>query len=148
LLKEPPKNHLLAADITQFNKKSITLLGYLVTVKQTRTSNGLRMNFGTFLDREGYFFDTTHFPQVAEQFPFRGRGVYEVTGLVSEEFGFYSLEVTHMKKCDLKPDPRYMDVRTSTRNRNLGKLNNEERERSLEKQEAERKEIFERKALI
>lgn len=145
LLKEPPQNNLLANDMEQFNKKTITLWGYLVTVKQTRTSNGFRMNFGTFLDRDGYFFDTTHFPQVAEQFPFRGRGVYEVTGLVAEEFGFYSIEVTQMKKCELQPDPRYSDVRTTTRNHNLGKLNNEERERSLEKREAERKEFFSKK---
>jgi hypothetical protein len=73
------------------------------------------MHFGTFLDRDGYFFDTVHFPRVAEQFPFRGRGVYQVKGKVSEEFGSYSIEVAWMEKCNLVPDPRYSDVRTTTR---------------------------------
>ena len=67
------------------------------------------MNFGTFLDREGYFFDTTHFPDIAAAFPFRGKGVYVVTGKVVEEFGFYSIEVTAMQKEPLIEDPRYSE---------------------------------------
>lgn len=87
----------------------ITLLGYLVTAKNTATSKGARMYFGTFLDREGQVFDTTHFPLVAAQYPFRGSGVYRVVGRVVEEFGFYSIEVTTMKKEAYIPDPRYAE---------------------------------------
>ena len=36
------------------------------------------MQFGTWLDRDGYFIDSTHFPPVAAKYPFRGRGVYEL----------------------------------------------------------------------
>ena len=56
--------------------------------------------FATFLDREGYFFDTTHFPKVVEAFPFRGRGVYRIRGKVDEEFGFCSMVVTAMFKLE------------------------------------------------
>lgn len=115
LLETPLNNTLLAADLPNHINRIVSLHGYLVTVKVTKTSNGKRMNFGNFLDRDGYFFDTVHFPQAAEQFPFRGRGVYIVTGKVSEEFGCYSIEVSRMEKAPLVPDPRYSDIRTSNK---------------------------------
>lgn len=119
LLEEPPQNPLLANDLPGYNNREITLYGYLVTTKVTKTSNGKRMHFGNFLDRDGYFFDTVHFPQVAERYPFRGRGVYIVTGKVSEEFGCYSIEVTSMEKAVMISDPRYSDLRTTSKFRSL-----------------------------
>jgi len=74
------------------------MYGYLVAIKNTGTSNGKRMNFGTFIDREGQFIDTVHFPPSAAKYPFRGRGVYRLVGKVVEEFDFYSLEVDRMEK--------------------------------------------------
>jgi DNA polymerase-3 subunit alpha len=56
------------------------------------------MNFGTFLDRQGDFFDSVHFPDVAKRFPFLGKGFYSVQGKVVEEFGFPMVEVIFMKK--------------------------------------------------
>jgi DNA polymerase-3 subunit alpha len=56
------------------------------------------MNFGTFIDREGRFIDTVHFPQSASKYPFRGRGVYKLKGKVVEEFDFHSIEVAEMEK--------------------------------------------------
>ena len=70
----------------------------MVTRKSTRTKRGDAMAFGTFLDKEGKWIDTTHFPNVLAQFPFYGRACYLITGKVVEEFGFYSLEVTKMQK--------------------------------------------------
>lgn len=89
--------------------KTITLHGYLVTVKDTRTTNGDRMHFGTFIDHQGFFIDTVHFPPVARAYPFRGKGVYCITGKVAEEFGYLSLEVQQMQKMDMQPDPRYLE---------------------------------------
>jgi DNA polymerase III alpha subunit len=80
--------------------KLISIVGYLVTRKSTRTKKGDAMAFGTFLDREGKWIDTTHFPNVLKQFPFYGRACYLITGKVVEEFGFYSLDVTEMKRLD------------------------------------------------
>jgi len=107
LLSEIMLEKVLAQDLAQFAGKELCIWGYLVTVKDTRTSKGERMNFGTFLDYEGNFFDTVHFPDVAKAFPFRGKGVYAVSGTVCEEFGFYSIEVKHMRKINLIEDPRY-----------------------------------------
>jgi DNA polymerase-3 subunit alpha len=91
----------------QYCNKRFSILGYLITVKDTATKGGKRMNFGTFIDREGHFVDTTHFPNVARDYPFRGRGVYMIIGKVVEEFGFYSIEVTRMDKLSYITDPRF-----------------------------------------
>ena len=100
---------LSANDLPKTLNEVITIIGYLITVKHTKTSKGDRMNFGTFIDLKGQFLDTTHFPQVAAKFPFTGKGVYLITGKVVEEFGFYSLEVVEMKKLVYIPDPRFKE---------------------------------------
>ncbi len=80
--------------------KIISIVGYTVTRKSTRTRKGDAMAFGTFLDKEGKWIDTTHFPNALTQFPFYGRACYLITGKVVEEFGFYSLDVTAMERLD------------------------------------------------
>ncbi len=57
-------------------------------------------------DVDGDFFDTTHFPQSLQQYPFRGYGLYAVKGKIVEEFGHPSIEVDKMVKLPLRPDPR------------------------------------------
>ncbi len=109
LLENRPKNNLLAKHMERYLGKTITIWGYLVTIKITRTVKREQMNFGTFLDQEGEFIDTTHFPDVSKNYPFRGRGVYAITGVVVEEFGFYSIEVIQMHKEAMIEDPRYSE---------------------------------------
>lgn len=109
ILQKRPQNKLMAKDLELHLGRVITIWGYLVTIKPTSTIKKERMNFGTFLDQEGHFFDTTHFPNVAKAYPFRGKGVYEVTGKVVEEFGFYSIEVITMVKEPMIEDPRYSE---------------------------------------
>lgn len=104
---EEQTSPLLARHMPEYCNKFFSILGYLITVKDTATKGGKRMNFGTFIDREGQFVDTTHFPNVARDYPFRGRGVYMITGKVVEEFGFYSIEVTCMNKLSYITDPRF-----------------------------------------
>ena len=65
------------------------------------------MQFGTFLDVQGNFFDTVHFPDSLQQYRFKGSGVYLLLGKIVEEFGFPSLEVEKMAKMPNKKDPRY-----------------------------------------
>jgi DNA polymerase-3 subunit alpha len=67
------------------------------------------MHFGTFLDYEGYFIDTVHFPPVATNFPFRGKGVYQITGKILEEFDCVNIEVISMYKLAVIEDPRYSE---------------------------------------
>ncbi|MBT8303715.1 MAG: DNA polymerase III subunit alpha [Bacteroidia bacterium] len=109
LLKEDTGGNYLAAHFKEFVNKKLSLIGYLVSVKNTSTHKGDHMYFGTFLDREGQWVDTVHFPPVAKKFPFRGRGVYFLTGKVINEFGFLSLEVNSMRKCDYIEDPRFVE---------------------------------------
>ncbi|CAM1367579.1 DNA-directed DNA polymerase [Tenacibaculum litopenaei] len=105
--------------------KNIAIEGYLVTVKKTRTSNGKTMFFGTFLDREGHFIDSVHFPPIAAQYPFRGKGIYRLRGKVIEEFDCISIEITHMERMAIIEDPRYADSRKAQRPRPKKILTNE-----------------------
>lgn len=100
LIRNAPPVNTVAADLEKNIGKEISIIGYHVTTKRTSTKRGDSMGFGTFLDREGYFIDTTHFPKIYEQFPFRGRGCYLIKGKVAEEFGFCSLDVTEMYLLD------------------------------------------------
>lgn len=109
LLEREPKSNFTAKSFSAYINKIITVYGYLVTIKTTSTSGKKRMNFGTFLDTEGQFIDTVHFPPVAAKYPFRGRGVYAITGKVISEFGFLSIEVIKMIKQNYIPDPRYTE---------------------------------------
>ncbi len=59
---------------------------------------GEAMHFGTFYDYNGDVFDTVHFPDIANRYPFRGRGFYEIKGKVVEDFGVFMIEVTFMNK--------------------------------------------------
>ena len=99
----PPGGKINLQSVAQFKShlgKIISIEGYLVTRKPTRTKRGEEMGFGTFLDREGNWIDTVHFPQIYKAFPFRSGGCYLITGKVVEEFDFYSLDVTEMQKLE------------------------------------------------
>ncbi|MEM9328688.1 MAG: DNA polymerase III subunit alpha [Bacteroidota bacterium] len=82
--------------------RPVEMVGYLVTTKDTSTKDGKRMHFGTFYDKEGAVFDSVHFPPVAKQFPFRGRGFYRIRGKVVEDFSYPMLEATWMDKLAIK----------------------------------------------
>lgn len=113
LLKEEVSITMKVTDLPNYLNKEITILGYLITIKNTGTTSGKKMHFGTFIDLEGNFIDTVHFPPVASKYPFRGRGIYRLTGKVVEEFDFFTIEVTAMHKEDWIDDPRYFDNNSS-----------------------------------
>jgi len=87
--------------------KEVRMVGYLVTRKEVWTKTNKLMNFGTWLDDEGRFFDTTHFPQCLQQYPFTGPGCYLILGKVVAEFNFPSLEVKKMARLETVQDPRF-----------------------------------------
>ena len=91
-----------AADFKNYPGKIISIIGYSVTRKRTSTKKGEEMCFGTFLDIDGRWIDTTHFPDVLKKYPFRGKGCYRITGKVVEEFGFFSLDVTAMERLEFR----------------------------------------------
>jgi DNA-directed DNA polymerase III PolC len=98
LLGDQPGQFFCMHDLMAHVGKRIDITGYLVATKKTHTKHGETMCFGTFLDKQGFFFDTTHFPKIAYQFPFQGKGCYLLAGKVTEEFGYPSIEVEQMKK--------------------------------------------------
>ncbi|MGF1557206.1 MAG: DNA polymerase III subunit alpha, partial [Paucihalobacter sp.] len=102
LISKLRANHLEA-----LLEKMVVIDGYLVTAKPTKTSDRKPMFFGTFLDADGYFIDTVHFPPVAAKYPFRGKGVYRITGVVKEEFDCMTIEVSKMERLAVMEDPRY-----------------------------------------
>ena len=87
--------------------RMVTMTGYYVTRKDVRTVKNELMHFGTWLDRDGHFFDTVHFPNFLKNSPFRGKGVYRIEGKVVEEYGFPSVEVVKMEKMAFRGDERY-----------------------------------------
>ena len=97
----------LAKDLANNIGKNTMMLGYYVNRKHVTTSTGKHMNFGTWLDREGRFFDTTHFPPSLARYPFKGRGLYKIRGKIVVDFGFPSLEVDWMEKIPYVKDERY-----------------------------------------
>ena len=65
------------------------------------------MNFGTFLDVNGAFFDVVNFPDSLKKYPYKGKGVYLLLGEITEEMGFPGMTVEKMVRMPYKPDPRY-----------------------------------------
>lgn len=109
LLLNPSQNNMRVKKLYEHIGKIINIEGYLITVKTTTTSNRKQMYFGTFIDRDGDFIDTVHFPIVAKEYRFRGKGIYSVTGKVVEEFDCISIEVIKMQHLAIIEDPRYSD---------------------------------------
>jgi DNA polymerase-3 subunit alpha len=98
LLETALPSNLKASQLPGIVGKTIEIVGYLVHRKPTRTSNGKIMYFGTWLDMEGEWLDTVHFPDANNSNPFSGPGCYLIRGKVVEEYGFYSLETQWMKR--------------------------------------------------
>jgi DNA-directed DNA polymerase III PolC len=107
MLETSFRGEVTARRMGEFTGKRIRMVGHLVTVKYIKTIKNDWMNFGSFIDADGNFFDTTHFAQSLEKYPFKGSGTYLILGKVVEEFGFPSLEVEKMAKLPVKPDKRY-----------------------------------------
>lgn len=102
LLKETTPCKTKAQEIFNYLNKKISIVGYLVTVKNTRTTKGQLMQFGTFVDCEGDWIDTVHFPSTVSQYPFKGKGCYFIFGKVVEEFGYATIEVSKMERMDYR----------------------------------------------
>lgn len=98
LLRQQIPSNLKALQLPDFINKEVSIVGYLVNVKNTPTSKGQRMCFGTFIDLDGNWIDTVHFPDSARQFPFTGNGCYHIKGTVTVEYDFLSIDVNYLKR--------------------------------------------------
>jgi DNA-directed DNA polymerase III PolC len=98
LIKTSFRGDHLSKDLLSFAGKTVRLMGNFVNERVVYTKKGYRMAFGTFIDYEGGFFDTVHFPEVYSKYRFEGIGVYLIKGKITEEFGFPMLQVEKMGK--------------------------------------------------
>jgi DNA polymerase-3 subunit alpha len=98
LLRDEIPVRFLAKDFPAYINKVVSIVGYFITKKNTRTSKGESMHFGTFIDLEGNWIDTVHFPPSAKKYPFTGPGCYLIKGKVVEEYDFISIEVNEMHR--------------------------------------------------
>lgn len=112
LLAYPLPSHTLAAEMPSKFSAVVEMYGYLVTIKNSKTASGTVMNFGTLIDKNGDTIDTVHFPESVRKYPFFGKGVYFLKGRITEEFGYYCLEVGEMRKIPFKEDVRFEELNT------------------------------------
>ncbi len=109
LLQTSFRGEVFAHNLQTMTGRMVRMVGQLVTTKYVRTVKGEIMQFGTFIDVHGEFFDTVHFPDSLRNYGFKGYAVYLILGKVVSEFGFPSVEVEKMAKLAIRPDPRYSD---------------------------------------
>jgi DNA-directed DNA polymerase III PolC len=102
IVDDEPNNYTMANTLPQLLGKTVQVLGYLVTTKPVHTVNKEYMCFGTFLDVQGNWVDTVHFPDSHAKYPIQGRGFYKMQGRVVQEFGVVGLEVHQLKKIGIK----------------------------------------------
>ena len=107
LLETKDLGQIVARQMKAAMGRVVTMVGYYVTRKHVTTVNRKHMSFGTWIDVEGKYFDTTHFPPSMARYPFKGKGCYRVTGRIVEDFEFPSMEVIKMEKLPFIKDERY-----------------------------------------
>ena len=110
LLAYTPPEHTFASEMPIKFSMVVEMYGYLVAVKTSKTASGTVMNFGTLIDKNGDTIDTVNFPESVRKYPFLGKGVYFLRGRITEEFGFYCLEVGEMRKIPFKEDIRFEEL--------------------------------------
>lgn len=106
LLQTKYRGSVMAKNLIKFHKSQVKMLAYLISRKQVPTKRGT-MYFGTWIDAEGEYFDTAHFPDNLSKFPFQGGGCYLLLGTVEVDFHFPTITILKMAKMPFIPDPRY-----------------------------------------
>ncbi|WP_343606230.1 DNA polymerase III subunit alpha [Fluviicola sp.] len=106
LLETSFRGNVMARELNAFHKKQVRMLAYLVSRKHVPTKRG-DMYFGTWIDHEGTFFDTAHFPDSLKVYNFAGGGCYLLYGTVEVDFHFPTITIHKMAKMPMIADPRY-----------------------------------------
>lgn len=113
LLQTKYRGHVMVKDLPKYHKRQVKMLAYLISRKHVPIEKGT-MYFGTWIDAEGQYFDTAHFPDSLSKFPFKEGGIYLLLGTVEIDYHFPTVTITKMAKIPLIPDPRYsMDAEKS-----------------------------------
>ncbi len=113
LLKTRYRGDVFVKDLLQNVNRVVRMVGYLVSIKDVpiqRKEGKVKMNFGTWIDIHGDYFDTTHFPPSLKNYPFKGLGCYLLLGKVVVDFDFPSIEILKMDRLPMVPDPRFSEA--------------------------------------
>jgi DNA-directed DNA polymerase III PolC len=105
LLQTDYRGEIGAGDLINHLGQQVKMVGWYICEKTVQTKTGKLMWFGSFLDVEGNFFDTVHFPNTTKEYPFTGAGCYLIYGKAVEEFGFASIEVLKFAKLPILTNP-------------------------------------------
>ncbi|SEH31499.1 DNA polymerase III subunit alpha [Chryseobacterium culicis] len=106
LLQTKYRGSVFVKDLLKFHKRQVKMLAYLISRKHVPTKKGT-MYFGTWIDINGEYFDTAHFPDSLKQYDFQGGGCYLLLGTVEVDFHFPTITIHKMAKMPMIPDPRY-----------------------------------------
>ena len=108
LAKSDYRGDVSAENLARYNGRIVRVVGHLVTWKTVYTKHKAIMKFGTFLDVNGKFIDTVHFPQSLARHPLKGKGLYLIEGKCVVDYGYPTIEVHRCALMPLKPDPRHV----------------------------------------
>lgn len=108
LLVTKHRGDVMGKDLVNQHGRHVRMIGYLISTKQVPTKKG-DMYFGTWIDVEGTFFDTAHFPNSLIEYPFKGGGCYLLSGKVNVEYEFPTITIAKMAKLPFVSDPRFAD---------------------------------------
>jgi len=106
LLETKYRGSVFVKDLLKFHKRQVKMLAYLISRKHVPTKKGA-MFFGTWIDVNGDYFDTAHFPDSLKEYDFQGGGCYLLLGTVEVDYHFPTLTIHKMAKMPMIPDPRY-----------------------------------------
>lgn len=106
LLETKYRGAVFVKDLLKFHKRQVKMLAYLISRKHVPTKKG-SMFFGTWIDVNGDYFDTAHFPDSLKQYDFQGGGCYLLLGTVEVDYHFPTITIHKMAKMPMIPDPRY-----------------------------------------
>ncbi|MCD9855141.1 DNA polymerase III subunit alpha [Epilithonimonas sp. JDS] len=106
LLQTKFRGNVFVKDLLKFHKSQVKMLAYLISRKHVPTKKGA-MFFGTWVDINGDYFDTAHFPDSLEKYQFQGGGCYLLLGTVEVDYHFPTITIYKMAKMPMIPDPRY-----------------------------------------
>jgi DNA-directed DNA polymerase III PolC len=118
LLETKHRGDIKVRNLSSCHKKQVRMLAYLISTKQVPTKKG-NMYFGTWIDNEGAYFDTAHFPDSLVEYPFQGGGCYLLRGTVEIDYHFPTITIHKMAKMPFIPDPRYMDAKDQFKTQEL-----------------------------
>lgn len=107
LLQTRYRGAVMVRDLLNYPKKEVKMMAYLIAQKHVSTRKGT-MYFGTWTDVEGEYFDTAHFADSLQKYPFQGNGCYLLLGTVEVDFGFPTITITKMARMPYIQDPRYV----------------------------------------